>query len=162
MNKYEEVLQSIFFLNDGQTDLLTGALAPDQFDQIAKRDLAIADRNSSETSIISVALNLDQYLPANNTNELGKTQSDIEGELVKLHFELKSIFRQSDCICRVSKLGFWILLNNSSQIASKQLIERASKSIPSYVHFNSCQRGQGENLLDWYKRIDKLHFIDRK
>ena len=63
MNKYEEVIQSIFLSNDGQIDLLTGALAPDQFDQIAKRDLGIADRNSSQTAIISVVLDLQQYLP---------------------------------------------------------------------------------------------------
>ena len=77
MNKYEEVIQSIFLSNDGQIDLLTGALAPDQFDQIAKRDLGIADRNSSQTAIISVVLDLQQYLPANYAAELDKIKSEI-------------------------------------------------------------------------------------
>jgi GGDEF domain-containing protein len=158
MNKYEEVIQSIFLSNDGQIDLLTGALAPDQFDQIAKRDLGIADRNSSQTAIISVVLDLQQYLPANYAVELDKIKSDIESELVKLHFELKNIFRQTDCICRVSKLGFWILLNGSSEVATRQLIERASKLLPEFVQINSCQRLASEALIDWYQRIDKLHF----
>ncbi|MTA34286.1 MAG: hypothetical protein F2568_02580, partial [Actinobacteria bacterium] len=92
MNKYEEVIQSIFLSNDGQIDLLTGALAPDQFDQIAKRDLGIADRNSSQIAIISVVLDLQQYLPASYAAEVNKIKSDIESELVKLHFELKNIF----------------------------------------------------------------------
>ena len=158
MNKYEEVIQSIFLSNDGQIDLLTGALAPDQFDQIAKRDLGIADRNSSQIAIISVVLDLQQYLPASYAAEVNKIKSDIESELVKLHFELKNIFRQTDCICRVSKLGFWILLNGSSEVATRQLIERASKLLPEFVQINSCQRLASENLLDWYQRIDKLHF----
>ena len=162
MNKYEEVIQSIFLSNDGQIDLLTGALAPDQFDQIAKRDLAISDRNSSQTAIISVVLNLQQYLPAIYAAELDKMKSDIESELVKLYFELKSIFRQTDCICRVSKLGFWILLNGSSEEDTKQLVERTNKLLPEFVQINPCQRLKDEKLLDWYQRIDKLHFNDDK
>jgi len=42
MNKYESVIDSIFLSNNGEIDLLTGAISPDRFDQIVKRDLAIA------------------------------------------------------------------------------------------------------------------------
>jgi hypothetical protein len=38
MNKYESVIDSIFLSNNGEIDLLTGAISPDRFDQIVKRD----------------------------------------------------------------------------------------------------------------------------
>jgi GGDEF domain-containing protein len=162
MNQHEEVIQSIFLENNGQIDLLTGALAPDQFDQIAKRDLALADRNSSEVTIISVVLKLQNYLPAENAIELIAVKSEIENELAKLYFELKNIFRQTDCISRVSKLGFWILLANSNESITKQLIQRATRSLPEFVNVSACQRESGETLLNWYKRIDKIHFSDKQ
>jgi len=162
MKNYEAVIELIFNSNNGQIDLLTGALAPEQFDQIAKRDIAISDRNSTEISIISIALDLHKYLTIENKLDEEKTKSDIEAELVKLHFELKNLFRQSDCICRVSKLGFWILLSGIDEVAIKQVLDRASKTLPEYVASNLCQRVKGEKLLDWYKRVDKLHFSNNK
>ena len=162
MNKYEEVIQSIFLSYDGQIDLLTGALAPDQFNQIVKRDLAMADRNSSQTTIISVVLNLQKYDQISHLFELDKVKSDIENELVQIYYELKNIFRQTDCICRVSKLGFWILLNGSSDEVTKRLIDRAQKSLPEFVQINPCQRLTNENLLDWFKRVDQIHFNNIK
>lgn len=162
MNKYEEVIQSIFLSYDGQIDLLTGALAPDQFNQIVKRDLAMADRNSSQTAIISVVLNLQKYEQISHLFELDKVKSDIENELVQIYHELKNIFRQTDCICRVSKLGFWILLNGSSDEVTKRLIDRAQKSLPEFVQINPCQRLTNENLLDWFKRVDQIHFNNIK
>lgn len=162
MNKYEEVIQSIFLSYDGQIDLLTGALSPDQFNQIVKRDLAMADRNSSQTAIISVVLNLQKYEQISHSFELDKVKSDIENELVQIYYELKNIFRQTDCICRVSKLGFWILLNGSSDEVTKRLIDRAQKSLPEFVQINPCQRLTNENLLDWFKRVDQIHFNNIK
>jgi GGDEF domain-containing protein len=162
MNKYKEIIQSIFLSYDGQIDQLTGALAPDQFNQIVKRDLALADRNLSQTAIISVVLNLQKYEEINHLSELDKVKSDIENELVQIYYELKNTFRQTDCICRVSKLGFWILLNGSSDEVTKRLIERTRNSLPQFIQINSCQRLVGENLLNWYKRIDHLHFISAK
>lgn len=162
MNKYEEVIQSIFLSYDGQIDLLTGALAPDQFNQIVKRDLAMADRNSSQTAIISVVLNLQKYEQISHLFELDKVKSDIENELVRIYYELKNIFRQTDCICRVSKLGFWILLNGSSDEVTKRLIDRAQKSLPEFVQIIPCQRLTNENLLDWFKRVDQIHFNNIK
>lgn len=162
MNKHEEVIQSIFLSYDGQIDLLTGALSPDQFNQIVKRDLAMADRNSSQTAIISVVLNLQKYEQISHSFELDKVKSDIENELVQIYYELKNIFRQTDCICRVSKLGFWILLNGSSDEVTKRLIDRAQKSLPEFVQINPCQRLTNENLLDWFKRVDQIHFNNIK
>jgi hypothetical protein len=158
MNKYESVIDSIFLSNNGEIDLLTGAISPDRFDQIVKRDLAIAQRNSANISIISTAINLPQFFTDNQAVEPIEQQSLIENELVNLHFNLKSTFRQSDCICRVSKLGFWILLNGADKTTTDQLVERLIKELPNYITVGMSLWQQGESILDWYKRVDQIHF----
>ena len=158
MNMYESVIDSIFLSNNGEIDLLTGAISPDRFDQIVKRDLAIAQRNSANISIISTAINLPQFFTDNQAVEPIEQQSLIENELVNLHFNLKSTFRQSDCICRVSKLGFWILLNGADKTTTDQLVERLIKELPNYITVGMSLWQQGESILDWYKRVDQIHF----
>lgn len=158
MNKYESVIDSIFLSNNGEIDLLTGAISPDRFDQIVKRDLAIAQRNSASISMISTAINLPQFFADNQAVNPIEQQSLIENELVNLHFNLKSTFRQSDCICRVSKLGFWILLNGADKTTTDQLVERLIKELPNYITVGMSLWQQGESILDWYKRVDQIHF----
>jgi hypothetical protein len=158
MNKYESVIDSIFLSNNGEIDLLTGAISPDRFDQIVKRDLAIAQRNSANISMISTAINLPQFFTDNQAVEPIEQQSLIENELVNLHFNLKSTFRQSDCICRVSKLGFWILLNGADKTTTDQLVERLIRELPNYITVGMSLWQQGESILDWYKRVDQIHF----
>lgn len=158
MNKYESVIDSIFLSNNGEIDLLTGAISPDRFDQIVKRDLAIAQRNSANISMISTAINLPQFFLDNQAVDPTEQQSLIENELVNLHFNLKSTFRQSDCICRVSKLGFWILLNGADKTTTDQLVERLTKELPNYITVGMSLWQQGESILDWYKRVDQIHF----
>lgn len=158
MNMYESVIDSIFLSNNGEIDLLTGAISPDRFDQIVKRDLAIAQRNSLAISIISAAINLPRFFSENQTEDSIEPKSLIESELVNLHFKLKSTFRQSDCICRVSKLGFWILLNGSDKISTDQLAKRLVKELPKYISVGISLWHQGESILDWYKRVDQIHF----
>ena len=158
MNKYESVIDSIFLSNNGEIDLLTGAISPDRFDQIVKRDLAISQRNSANISMISTAINLPQFFADNQALSLIEQQSLIENELVNLHFNLKSTFRQSDCICRVSKLGFWILLNGADKTTTDQLVERLIKELPNYITAGMSLWQQGESILDWYKRVDQIHF----
>ena len=158
MKKYESVIDSIFLSNNGEIDLLTGAISPDRFDQIVKRDLAIAQRNSANISMISTAINLPQFFAYNQAVNPIEQQSLIENELVNLHFNLKSTFRQSDCICRVSKLGFWILLNGADKTTTDQLVERLIKELPNYITAGMSLWQQGESILDWYKRVDQIHF----
>jgi len=158
MNKYDSVIDSIFLSYNGEIDLLTGAISPDRFDQIVKRDLAIAQRNSANISMISTAINLPQFFTDNQAIDLIEQQSLIENELVNLHFNLKSTFRQSDCICRVSKLGFWILLNGADKTTTDQLVERLIKELPNYITVGMSLWQQGESILDWYKRVDQIHF----
>ncbi len=158
MNKYESVIDSIFLSNNGEIDLLTGAISPDRFDQIVKRDLAIAQRNSANISMISTAINLPQFFSDNQAVNPIEQQSLIENELVNLHFNLKSTFRQSDCICRVSKLGFCIVLNGADKTTTDQLVERLIKELPNYITVGMSLWQQGESILDWYKRVDQIHF----
>lgn len=158
MNKYESIIDSIFLSNNGEIDLLTGAISPDRFDQIVKRDLAIAQRNSANISMISTAINLPQLFLDNQAVDPIEQQSFIENELVNLHFNLKSTFRQSDCICRVSKLGFWILLNGADKTTTDQLVARLTKELPNYITVGMSLWQQGESILDWYKRVDQIHF----
>ena len=158
MNKYESVIDSIFLSNNGEIDLLTGAISPDRFDQIVKRDLAIAQRNSANISMISTAINLPQFFTDNQAVDPIEQQSLIENELVNLHFNLKSTFRQSDCICRVSKLGFWILLNGADKKTTEQLVDRLVKELPKFITIGMCLWQQSESILDWYKRVDQIHF----
>ena len=158
MKKYESVIDSIFLSNNGEIDLLTGAISPDRFDQIVKRDLAIAQRNPVDISIISTAINLTHFFSDNQTLDSIEQQSIIENELVNLHFNLKSTFRQSDCICRVSKLGFWILLNGTDKTTTDQLVERLIKELPNYITVGMSLWQQGESILDWYKRVDLMYF----
>jgi GGDEF domain-containing protein len=158
MKKYESVIDSIFLSNNGEIDLLTGAIAPDRFDQIVKRDLAMAQRNSTNISMISTAVNLTQFFEDNQTLDSLEQQSMIENELVNLHFNLKSTFRQSDCICRVSKLGFWILLNGADSTTADQLADRLLNELPKFITVGMSVWQQGESILDWYKRVDQIHF----
>jgi GGDEF domain-containing protein len=158
MKKYESVIDSIFLSNNGEIDLLTGAIAPDRFDQIVKRDLAMAQRNSTNISMISTAVNLTQFFEDNQTLDSLEQQSMIENELVNLHFNLKSTFRQSDCICRVSKLGFWILLNGADSTTADQLADRLLNELPKFITVGMSVWQQGESILDWYKRVDQKHF----
>ena len=158
MKKYESVIDSIFLSNNGEIDLLTGAISPDRFDQIVKRDLAMAQRNPAKISMISTAINLTQFFTDNQTLDSLEQQSMIENELVNLHFNLKSTFRQSDCICRVSKLGFWILLNGADRTTADQLADRLLNELPNFITVGMSVWQQGESILDWYKKVDQIHF----
>ena len=133
MEKYQKEIDLIFFTNSGEIDQLTGAMAPDRFDQIVKRDLAISDRSRSNLSMISITLDIEKFLVTEVEQESATVISAIEGELVKITFSLRSIFRESDCICRVSQLGFWVFFVSKSQSESALVIERARQSWKSSI-----------------------------
>ena len=158
MEKYQKEIDLIFFTNNGEIDQLTGAMAPDRFDQIVKRDLAISDRSRSNLSMISITLDIEKFLVTKVEQDSATVISAIEGELVKITFSLRSIFRESDCICRVSQLGFWVFFVSKSQSESALVIERARKLLPSYCNISISHRGIGEKQLDWYTKIDQIHF----
>jgi GGDEF domain-containing protein len=158
MEKYQKEIDLIFFSNNGEIDQLTGAMAPNRFDQIVKRDLAISDRSRSNLSMISITLDIEKFLVTEVEQESATVITAIEGELVKITFILRSIFRESDCFCRVSQLGFWVFFVSKSRSESAQVIERARKLLPSYCNISISHRGVGEKQIDWYTKIDQIHF----
>ena len=158
MNDHTEVTEQIFFVNNGEIDLLTGAMAQSRFDQIIKRDLQLSNRNQNQLIVISVRLNLDNYLVRSNKINQNQIKTEIESELVKIYFELQNIFRESDCICRVSAFGFWIFLTGINKSDGELLITRTNELLPKFLDLAISYHNTGESQLDWYAQIDKLHF----
>lgn len=53
MKDLSEIAAQIFFVNNGEIDLLTGAIAQSRVDQIVKRDMQLSRRNQTQLLIIS-------------------------------------------------------------------------------------------------------------
>lgn len=159
MNDHTEIVEEIFFTNNGAIDLLTGAISQSRFDQIVKRDLQLSYRNQNQLIIISVRFNLKNYLENNNQIGTEQLKTEVESELVKIYFDLQNIFRQSDCICRISTLGFWIFLTGINKSDGELLLARTSDLLPNYLDLAISYHNSGESQLDWYAQIDKLHFL---
>jgi GGDEF domain-containing protein len=159
MNDHTEIVEEIFFTNNGAIDLLTGAISQSRFDQIVKRDLQLSYRNQNQLIIISVRFNLKNYLESNSQMGTEQIKTEVESELVKIYFDLQNIFRQSDCICRISTLGFWIFLTGINKSDGELLLARTSDLLPNYLDLAISYHNSGESQLDWYAQIDKLHFL---
>jgi GGDEF domain-containing protein len=153
-----EIVDQIFFANNGAIDLLTGAISQSRFDQIVKRDLQLSGRNQNQLIIISVRFNLKNYPATDNQSDINQIKTEVESELVKIYFDLQNIFRQSDCICRISTLGFWIFLTGISTSDGELLLKRTIDLLPDYLDLAISYHKSGESQLDWYAQIDRLHF----
>lgn len=160
MNEHAEMAEQIFFANNGAIDLLTGAISQSRFDQIVKRDLQLSHRNQNQPIIISIRFNLNKYLAINYQMGAEQLKTEVESELVKIYFDLQNIFRQSDCICRISTLGFWVLLTGMIKSDGELLLMRTSDLLPKYLDLAISYHNSGESQLDWYAQIDKLHFLN--
>ncbi|MSY19614.1 MAG: hypothetical protein F2666_00830, partial [Actinobacteria bacterium] len=88
MKDLSEIAAQIFFVNNGEIDLLTGAIAQSRFDQIIKRDMQLSRRNQTQLVIISASLNLENYLETKNQIDLNQIKIEVESELIKTHFQL--------------------------------------------------------------------------
>jgi hypothetical protein len=159
MIDHTEIAEQIFFANNGAIDLLTGALSQSRFDQIVKRDLQLSSRNQNQLIVISVRFNLKDYLVNNNQIGTDQVKTEVESELVKIYFDLQNIFRQSDCISRVSILGFWVFLTGVSKSDGELLLTRTSDLLPKYLDLAISYHNSGDSQLDWYAQLDKLHFL---
>jgi GGDEF domain-containing protein len=153
------MVDQIFFANNGEIDLLTGAISQSRFDQIIKRDLQLSDRNQNQLLVISLRFNLKNYLVNINQMDMDQVKTEVENQLVKIYFDLQNIFRQSDCICRVSALGFWIFLTGINKSDGELLLTRTIDLLPKYLDLAISYHNSGESQLDWYAQIDKLHFL---
>ena len=154
-----EIKEMIFFENDGEIDLLTGSMAPNRFNQIVKRDIEISERNGNPLAIISLKLDLSEFLSKVKTDSTTiNTKSDVEAYLVEINFKLTSILRGSDCITRVSKTGFWILINSIKSDGLLILENRIKNIFPSYIIMKVIHRRAGQDQMSWYQSIDTDHF----
>jgi GGDEF domain-containing protein len=145
------MMPDLFFKNNGEIDLLTGTVAPNQFNQIVRRDSQLSDRNGSKLSIISISINMKKI---HNQD----SQLFLENALIEVNFKLKQIFRNSDCICRISQLGFWVLVTGVDDEISQDILKRVKQVLPNYFEIEISHRTKGQSQLDWYSQIDELHF----
>jgi len=151
MEDSRQMMSDLFFKNNGEIDLLTGTIAPNQFNQIVRRDSQLSDRNGSKLSIISISINMKKI---HNQD----SQLFLENALIEVNFKLKQIFRNSDCICRISQLGFWVLVTGVDNEISQDILKRVKQVLPNYFEIEISHRTKGQSQLDWYSQIDELHF----
>jgi len=151
MEDSRQMMPDLFFKNNGEIDLLTGTIAPNQFNRIVRRDSQLSDRNGSKLSIISISINMKKI---NNQD----SQLFLENALIEVNFKLKQIFRNSDCICRISQLGFWVLVTGVDDEISQDILKRVKQVLPNYFEIEISHRTKGQSQLDWYSQIDELHF----
>ncbi len=151
MEDSRQMMPDLFFKNNGEIDLLTGTIAPNQFIQIVRRDSQLSDRNGSKLSIISISINMKKI---HNQD----SQLFLENALIEVNFKLKRIFRNSDCICRISQLGFWVLVTGVDDEISQDILKRVKQVLPNYFEIEISHRTKGQSQLDWYSQIDELHF----
>jgi GGDEF domain-containing protein len=151
MKDSRQMMPDLFFKNNGEIDLLTGTIAPNQFNQIVRRDSQLSDRNGSKLSIISISINMKKI---HNQD----SQLFLENALIEVNFKLKQIFRNSDCICRISQLGFWVLVTGVDDEISQDILKRVKQVLPNYFEIEISHRTKGQSQLDWYSQIDELHF----
>ena len=155
MEDSRQMMPDLFFKNNGEIDLLTGTIAPNQFNQIVRRDSQLSDRNGSKLSIISISINMKKI---HNQDLIQDSQLFLENALIEVNFKLKRIFRNSDCICRISQLGFWVLVTEVDDEISQDILKRVKQVLPNYFEIEISHRTKGQSQLDWYSQIDELHF----
>ncbi len=155
MEDSRQMMPDLFFKNNGEIDLLTGTIAPNQFNQIVRRDSQLSDRNGSKLSIISISINMKKI---HNQDLIQNSQLFLENALIEVNFKLKQIFRNSDCICRISQLGFWVLVTEVDDEISQDILKRVKQILPNYFEIEISHRTKGQSQLDWYSQIDELHF----
>lgn len=155
MEDSRQMMPDLFFKNNGEIDLLTGTIAPNQFNQIVRRDSQLSDRNGSKLSIISISINMKKI---HNQDLIQDSQLFLENALIEVNFKLKQIFRNSDCICRISQLGFWVLVTEVDDEISQDILKRVKQILPNYFEIEISHRTKGQSQLDWYSQIDELHF----
>ena len=149
-----ELFAEIYFENDGEIDLLTGAIAPNRFNQIIDREVKLSKRNLENLAIISVSLDLNSV----KLNDISEQALEIESQLIQTHFKIKSLLREIDCIGRVSTHGFWVFIKVRTISDSSKLVNRIKDLVPDNLIFSIVDYIQDESQLEWYERIDKEHF----
>lgn len=149
-----KLLTEIYFENDGEIDLLTGAIAPNRLNQIIEREVNLSKRNSENLTMVSVNLEL------NSIQSIGIREQvlEIEAQLIQIYFRIKALLREVDCIGRVSTHGFWVFIKVKTSSDSSKLVDRIKEISPGNLVISVIDYTQGESQLQWYEKIDKDHF----
>ena len=159
MDTHKAIEHSIYFENDGEIDLLTGAMAPNRFNQFVKRDIDLANRNGNALSMISIKLETTKMPEIKNSSEsvflIGK---QIETLLIEIKFKLSKFLRESDCLSRVSTTGFWLFINTPDQSGLLTLHNRIRENLPEFVTIEVVSREKNQDQQSWYEKIDEKHF----
>ena len=117
--------------------------------------MQLSDRSKSRVSIICINIDLSRFIPLQISEDLDKA---IEQALIEAFFKLKQVFRDSDCICRISQLGFWVLVTGVNDAVSKELLARVTALLPEFFAIDISHHINGQSQLDWYGQIDELYF----
>jgi GGDEF domain-containing protein len=153
------VEKAIYFQNNGEIDLLTGSISPTLFNSMVKRDIDLARRSGNQLAIFSLKVNLPKLIEIKYKNfSINEVRLDIEELLVEVHFKLKNLVRSSDCISRVSSLGFWILINSANSSDLSQLEKRINDLFSEFLVLVVIPREGEQDFSSWYQAIDHKHF----
>lgn len=149
-----KLLTEIYFENDGEIDLLTGAIAPNRLNQIIEREVNLSKRNSENLTMVSVNLDL------NSIQSIGIREQvlEVEAQLIQIHFRIKALLREVDCIGRVSTHGFWVFIKVKTSSDSSKLVDRIKEISPGNLVISVIDYTHRESQLQWYEKIDKEHF----
>lgn len=161
MVNYSSIENAIYFENDGEIDLLTGSIAPNRFNQIVKRDIDQANRSGDLLAMISLKIDLAELVKNRYQNQsIENIKLEIESQLIEIHFKLKSILRSSDCVSRVSTVGFWIFINSANPENLALLSERINKLFTGQFKLEVITRAKNQDQFSWYEMIDHQHFAN--
>lgn len=161
MIHYSSIESSLYFVNDGEIDLLTGSIAPNRFNQIVKRDIELANRSGDLLAIISLKINLPELVESRFKNQsIENIKLELEALLIEVHFKLKSILRSSDCVSRVSAFGFWIFINSTNPENLSLLRERINNLLIDQIKLEVIPREKNQDQVAWYELIDQYHFTN--
>jgi hypothetical protein len=159
-----EIQESLFFENDGEIDLLTGAMAPNRFNQIVKRDIEMAERNGASLAIISVKLDLgalldrefkDQTKPIQDQLKPIKDHTKLIQDKSKPFQDSKEILRYQPIFTIKSEIESFLVevnFNLKSILRGSDCISRVSRT--GFWIFVNSATPEGLQLLE--NRIKKL------
>ena len=135
--------------NDGVSDALTLTMAPQLFHHNLKRELAAAQREARDLSVLAINLKPEAFTDL----------ADFSQALISLAFLLRSEQRGGDFFARISDGGFWAVLRtgpeHDREVAA--VIERLALATRTDLDYYIVARKQG-SYDEWISRLDLIHF----
>jgi len=135
--------------NDGVSDTLTLTMSPQLFHQNLKRELAVAQREGRDLSVLAINLKPECFTSVGEFSEA----------MIALAFLLRSQLRGGDFFARISDGGFWAVLHighdHDSEVAA--VIERLGLSDRTdLLHYIVARKK--DSYDEWISRLDLIHF----